>query len=67
MSNSITAEIMKQSQDAFGDNFICKTCQNYKSGCGCGKNIFIAFVGANMSSCIYYLRGKEYPHCGRIA
>ena len=64
MSNSILLEMQKQSIDVRPENFICQHCKNYKGGCTCGKNVFIAFVGANMSDCGLYQHGKRCPHCG---
>ena len=65
ITNDIRGEIEKQSVFASGESFICKGCANYKGGCGCEKDIFIAFAGGNTSSCVYFVTGKECPHCGR--
>jgi len=65
MSNSIEEEIVRQSRDMGEDNFICKTCKHYKGGCKCQQGVFIAFVNANISGCVYHERGRKCPHCGR--
>ena len=61
---TIGDEIMRQSQDMGWENFICESCKHYKGGCICGKGVFIAFVGANMKSCIYAEQSIKCPHCG---
>ena len=66
MSKNILKEIEKQSQDVKPENFLCFTCKNYKGGCRCEANVFIAFEGANLSSCFAYRQGRKCPHCGRI-
>lgn len=63
---SISEEIVKQSENMGWENFLCSSCRNYKGGCACEKGVFIAFTGANLSTCIYYIQGKKCPHCGRI-
>lgn len=65
MSNSITEEIARQSQNIDGFSFICRTCKHYKGGCGCGMNVFIAFEGANTIECSFWSRGIKCPHCER--
>ena len=65
MTNSIGDELANQSQDMGGNNFICISCKNSTGGYGCSKGVFVAFVGANMSQCIYYEKGVSCPHCGR--
>ena len=55
-----------QSEGAGGYNWICKDCIHYEGSTKCGMTVFIAFVGANMSGCIYYSKGRECPHCGRF-
>jgi len=67
MSNSIGQEIEKQSQPTFNGTylFICSDCKHYEGGCKCEKGVFIAFEGANISSCVYYETGIKCPHCRR--
>ena len=48
------------------DGWICPTCRNHEGGLRCAKNVFIAFVGANMSECWAYESGVECRHCGKI-
>lgn len=62
---SIGKELERQSVAMGGDNFICVDCKFHKDGYGCEKNVFVAFVGANMSGCRFYERGVKCPHCGR--
>ena len=66
MSNNVRAEIEKQSQNISPSNFICSGCKSYKGSCACEMNVFIAFEGANLSTCYFYQRGRKCPHCGRI-
>jgi len=66
-SSTIGEELYKQSQGMDITNFICDTCVNYKGRCACEKNIFIAFVGANLNHCHAYKQGRKCPHCGRIS
>jgi len=61
--SSIQDEIWKQSQGMDLSNFRCDTCANYNGKCVCKKNIFIAFVGANLSNCWGYENGIKCPHC----
>jgi hypothetical protein len=63
---SILKEMEKQSQDICPENFICSNCKNYKGACACEANVFIAFVGANMSNCRFYQSGRKCPYCGRV-
>ena len=63
--SSIADEMVKQSWNMGGDNFVCVSCKNYTGGYSCSKGVFVAFVGANMSGCIYYEKGVSCPHCGR--
>lgn len=45
--------------------FICKKCIHYAGKLRCNKSVYIAFVGADMSDCIYYEEGKICKHCGK--
>lgn len=65
MNGDIQAEILKQSQDMGWGNFKCSGCKNYGGGCICNKGIFVAFEGANTSTCVYFDEGQACPHCGR--
>ena len=67
-TNGIIAEINRQSQYIEEDPnpFKCSTCCNYKGALKCGKGIFIAFEGANLSGCFGYEEGNKCRHCGRI-
>lgn len=64
-TNSIQTEMARQSQDMGGLNFICSDCRNYEGGCKCNLGVFIAFTGANMSTCRFYQNGSKCPHCGK--
>ena len=64
-NNSIEGAMARQSTDVKQENFICETCKFWKGGCVCEKRVFIAFVGANMSRCFYYVKGIKCPNCGR--
>ena len=66
MSNNALDEIGGQSKDVETWVFCCDTCRNYRGNLVCSKGVFIAFKGANLSGCIYYVGGKECRHCGRI-
>jgi len=65
MSHGIAEEIVKQSQGAGWENFVCSVCKNYAGGCVCERGVFIAFEGADVSGCIYQEKGRACPHCGR--
>jgi hypothetical protein len=54
-----------QRQAPIAGGWICPMCKNHKGGVGCEANVFIAFVGANMSGCQLYDRGEPCIHCGR--
>jgi len=41
-------------QSATLNGWICITCRNYKGSLECSKNVFIGFVGANMTGCFGY-------------
>jgi hypothetical protein len=64
MSQTILEEMQKQAQGMCPEKFVCKDCINYKGNLACDKNVFIAFVGANMSSCSFYQWGITCAHCG---
>ena len=34
--------------------FVCRHCRNWKGGCGCRKNVFIAFEEATTEGCWGY-------------
>lgn len=48
------------------DGWICPNCRNYKGPMICAKNVFIAFVGANMKNCFGFESGRICQHCGKI-
>jgi len=64
--SSLHDEMIRQSQGMGQENFICENCQNYNGAISCKKNVFIAFVPANMSGCRYFIRGRKCPHCGKV-
>jgi hypothetical protein len=43
-----------QDQSPTIDGWICPNCWNHRGGVKCKKNVFIAFVGANMSRCYLF-------------
>jgi hypothetical protein len=59
-------EIARQSYNFDHGIFRCDSCLNYKGALSCEKNIFIAFEGANLNHCSFYVHGKKCRHCGRI-
>ncbi len=59
----IQEEILKQSRPG---NFSCKTCIFYKGSCICEKGVFIAFEGATIEYCSFYIAGRKCRHCGQI-
>ena len=59
-------EIIRQGSNVERGVFLCDSCQNYEGSCSCKKNIFIAFKGANLNHCSFYVCGKKCCHCGRI-
>ncbi len=63
---TLDSELVRQTIGMGIENFVCDHCQNYKGSLSCKFGIFIAFKGANMSSCQHYMQGKECPYCGRI-
>jgi hypothetical protein len=64
---SIENEILKQStyHDWELGKFQCELCINYLGGCGCSKGVFIAFVGANLTHCHFFIKGQKCPKCGK--
>ena len=60
----LVEEMMKQSQPGV---FLCDSCKNYKGALSCENGVFIAFEGANLSHCRFFVPGKRCPHCGRIS
>ena len=46
-------EVIIQQTPIIG-GFICEHCKCYRGKMKCDRNIFIAFVGANMSDCWGY-------------
>lgn len=67
VENSIEGAMLSQSVNMGEDNFLCKNCKHYGGACKCEMGIFIAFVNANMSGCVYYPHGHKCPHCGRYS
>lgn len=59
-------EILRQSQCWERGVFRCDTCRNYKGALACEKGLFIAFEGANLNHCGFYVPGKKCRHCGKI-
>lgn len=66
MSGIIEA-MAAQSTNINVDNWHCLNCRNYKGKLRCEANVFIAFEGANLSMCSFYERGRQCPHCRRVA
>ena len=64
-SNSIADEMVRQTQGMSLAEFRCDSCVYYDGAMRCQKNVFIAFVGANMGECRYYQWGITCKHCGR--
>ncbi len=58
-TETIGDAIWRQSQNASPDNFICIRCRNYELNLRCAQNVFIAFVGANLSGCVYFQAGTN--------
>jgi len=52
--NKITLENTLLRQSATYGGWICPTCRNHKGNLKCSKNVFIGFVGANMTDCFGY-------------
>lgn len=64
-SHTLIDEMCKQGQDIAPENFLCASCKNYKGALSCEKGLFIAFEGANLSHCSYFVRGRRCSHCGK--
>jgi hypothetical protein len=62
--NSIAEEMIKQSQNMCFVNFLCASCKNYQGKLVCSQGVFIAFEGANLSGCRFYIKGQKCPKCG---
>jgi hypothetical protein len=53
------ADVMRAQAPTTPDDWICPHCQNYKGKLKCAKNVFICFVGANMSGCSWYIEERR--------
>jgi len=54
-------DVMEQ-QNPIPGGWICPTCRNHKGGLNCEKNVFICWVGANMTGCRYYEKERRKAH-----
>lgn len=64
---NIQETIEWRSEGAGEFNWKCKDCIHHQGGVSCAMNVFIAFVCANMSNCIYYQKGFKCVHCGKYS